>query len=203
MPAAAIATAAIDLSGAWCDQSHQCNINVKQSGMTVDVFINNEHRAAGAVSDPAGVRENARIDLTFAAGNIKSLGVFPPTTPDFSNITWIDPPDAKAHNSWCKQAYCRFPTPPPGPPPGPPPRVYPFDMLNGGSNSGAEVPDSPDPIITYVWANNYSKSKTLQLFTQLPKRVLSATDGAFDNTASLTSKNASVAVKGTGSIAGN
>jgi hypothetical protein len=198
---APLSSAGFNVSGLWCDQSNRCDIDVTQTADAVDVAIGSAaHIASGSVFP-----SNRSINLTFSAGNIHSYGIFPSTTPtDFTNITWRDPADLKAHNSWCKagSAGCAAAPPPPAPPtPGPPPSPYPYPVLYGGSFSEPAVPDSPDPLIQYRWADNFTNTGTLQVFTQQPTAVLSATAGAFANAESLLQPAASVAVTGEGSIA--
>jgi hypothetical protein len=195
--------ASVDVSGVWCDQSSHCNIKVIQTGNSVNVSIGSSGAASGNIY-PA----QRAINLTFFQGNIHSAGIFPPETgTDFTNITWIDPADKKAHNSWCKNGApsCNpppSPSPPPRPtPPSPPAPRYPFPELHGGSFSGPTIADSPDPIIQYIWEPNFTDTKTLQVFTKLPMKVMSAAETSFENTASLLEPTANVLVKGNGDLA--
>jgi hypothetical protein len=189
----------LDVSGLWCDQSGSCNIHVTQSANTVNVSI-----VAGLTAYGEVYPNQRAINLTFLHSDIHSAGIFPHEAgTDFTNITWVDPADKKAHNSWCKHGApsCAF-TAPPSPPPTPPsptPR-YPFALLHGGRFSGPAIVDSPDPIIQYVWDPNFTDTKKLQVFTKLPMEVLSA-ETAFENTASLLQPTANVTVSGNGDLA--
>ncbi|TSA33383.1 MAG: hypothetical protein D4R64_14345 [Porphyromonadaceae bacterium] len=68
-----------------------------------------------------------------------------------------------------------------------------------GSFSGAQVAESPDPLVAYRWKNPKA-SDDLEIYTLKPVQVTSDNPGSFDNMGTLTGKSPDVTVKGTGSI---
>lgn len=79
------------------------------------------------------------------------------------------------------------------------PWIEPYSPLNGGTFSGQNISDSPDPLVGYQWNSNVDISR-LQVYFLLPVNVSTNSPSSFDNLQSLTQNIANVTVKGTGSI---
>jgi hypothetical protein len=76
------------------------------------------------------------------------------------------------------------------------PQPYPY--VSGGF-SGMPVPESPDPLVAYRWANPKA-TDDLEVYILNPGEVVSDSPSSFDNLQSLTGKSPEVTVKGIGSI---
>ena len=74
-----------------------------------------------------------------------------------------------------------------------------YAPLHGGSFSAPPVPESPDPLVAYHWANPQS-SDPFQVYELRPKAVSTDTPASFGNLKSLTGKKTSMMVQGTGTI---
>lgn len=74
-----------------------------------------------------------------------------------------------------------------------------YAPLHGGSFTAPPVPESPDPLVAYRWANPQS-SDPFQVYELLPKAVSTDTPASFGNLKSLTRKTADVTVQGTGRV---
>jgi len=77
------------------------------------------------------------------------------------------------------------------------PEPYPY--VSSGTFSGPVAPLSPDPLVTYRWANPHA-TNGLEIYLQKPMIVTADTNGSFDNLQSLTGNNPNVTIKGAGSI---
>ena len=75
----------------------------------------------------------------------------------------------------------------------------PYRYLSNGSFSGKSVLESPDPLISYQWANPKA-TDSLEIYFIKPKAVTTDTPGSFEMLESLTSNKPGVTVKGSGSI---
>ena len=83
--------------------------------------------------------------------------------------------------------------------PGKSPFSEPYPYLNNGSFSGKEVPESPDPLVSYRWSDTKA-TDSLQIYLLKPTAVFADKRTSFENLQSLTGNNPGVIVKGTGSI---
>ncbi|WP_395138946.1 alpha-L-rhamnosidase C-terminal domain-containing protein [Armatimonas sp.] len=75
----------------------------------------------------------------------------------------------------------------------------PYAPLHGGSFTAPPVPESPDPLVAYRWANPQSPDP-FQVYELRPKAVSTDTPASFGNLKSLTRKTADVTVQGTGRV---
>jgi alpha-L-rhamnosidase len=80
--------------------------------------------------------------------------------------------------------------------PSPAPQPYPY---LSGAFTGEEVPESPDPLVSYRWPDPKA-SDGLEIYTLKPVRVSTDQSASFRNLPSLSSRSADVLVEGTGSI---
>ena len=79
------------------------------------------------------------------------------------------------------------------------PIAQPFASLNGGSFSGADVPESSDPLVAYNWERT-DISDPLQTYVLRPVAFLATPTQVFENAKSLTGDHPDLLVKGKGSI---
>ena len=75
----------------------------------------------------------------------------------------------------------------------------PYSLLSGGSFSGPNVAESPDPLITYRWETP-AASDDLQIYVLKPISFSTKTPNSFQNLDSLMGDSTYVTVNGTGSI---
>ena len=75
----------------------------------------------------------------------------------------------------------------------------PYPYVSTGRFCGPEVPESPDPLISYRWPNPKA-TDGLEIYLLKAKSVSADRTGSFDNLQSLTGNNPNVTVTGTGSI---
>ena len=136
-------------SGEWRDPRHGAtHWSVAQDAATLRFTC----KGPWPGSPHGQLYQNGSLWLEYSASNT-ATGVI---SPGCDVITWTDPPDRKAGNTWCRvgSAGCaQPPKPPPPAPPGPPspPRADSYPALTGGSFSGQPVSASPDPLVSYRW----------------------------------------------------
>lgn len=149
-----------NLSGIWCDQSGQCTLQVNH---TADGRLSVMIPSSKTIATGHVFITNRTVVLNFPLSPpIHSTGVIPLKLPmDCTNITWTDPPDLKAHNSWCKTPWCAV---------FPPDSLPSYPSLHGGGFTSPLVPESPDPLVNYRW--DATTPLELQVYTQHPKEIV-------------------------------
>ena len=145
--------------------------------------------------------KNGSISLVFSPTNT-ATGI---VSADCDDITWTDPPDRAAGNTWCKVGTKACPAgPPPAPPPGQPPFIS-YPTLSGGAFSGAPAPASPDPLVTFRWDAATIANQSFQQYRRQPLSILGdSTPSTFSGASTLlrgSSVVGAMVVTGAGSIA--
>ena len=79
------------------------------------------------------------------------------------------------------------------------PIPQPYSYVSKGSFSDPEIPESPDPLVSYRWPNP-GTTDSLEIYLLSPRAVVADKAGSFENLQSLTGKKPNVTVKGRGSI---
>ena len=76
----------------------------------------------------------------------------------------------------------------------------PYEYISGGSLMGANVQDSPDPLVRYVW-DNPKATDPYQIFVMLPQKAEAMeNEASFDGLKSVKKEKCRIRVKGTGTI---
>ncbi len=79
------------------------------------------------------------------------------------------------------------------------PITQPYPYVTTGGMTGPAVPESPDPLVAYRWANPKA-TDGFEIYLLKPTAVFTVTPGSFTNANSLTGAVPNVTVNGTGSL---
>ena len=72
-------------------------------------------------------------------------------------------------------------------------------MLHGGGFTGVAAPESPDPLVAYLWQQPKATDEP-QLYVLRPVGVAATPTAAFDNLPAATAAQGAITVRGTGSL---